>query len=168
VARSFTDEQEKRMAAESRIGYARRLEHHRRNAGKTIDEAAALIGLPLAAYRDLEMYDDELMDCISLEALSRLSTALCFDLRHFFRPEATTQVVSITFSQLVEHVQLYLREHKMTVSEFEDKAGWEVAQALVQPDEFLKCNLTGLMDICNVLGLDWISLLRPSRAQPTS
>ena len=64
--------------------YGKRLREARERSGKTIGEMAALLGLSWESYNDLEVYDEEIVDILSLQELITLSNALGIDLVDFF------------------------------------------------------------------------------------
>ena len=45
------------------------------------------------------------------------------------------------------------------MAEFEEAVGWEVANCLTEPSEFMNFNLDGVMDITRPLGIDWRAVL---------
>src|ERR1043166_2094837 len=147
------------MTEASKNGYAKRLEFYRKKTGKAIAEVASTIGVSFESYVDLELQDNEVFDCISLRELELLAKTLHFNLREFFSPGRDTHPNFVSLEQLADTIKRYLGEHKMTVEQFEDKAGWEVAKALGDPTEFLNLNLTALMDICREVDVNWLSVL---------
>ena len=64
--------------------YGRLLREAREKAGKSVDEMASLLGISRAWYFDLESYDEEITDTLSLRQLLVLSKALGIDLADFF------------------------------------------------------------------------------------
>ena len=139
--------------------YGRLLREARERSGKTIEEMASLLGISWESYNDLETYDDEIILVISLEQLVTLSHALGIDLVEFFSNGATKPAESVSLDALAEKINEYLSGHNLTVSEFEEEVGWEVANFLTQPREFLNLNLDGLMDVTRPLSVDWRAVL---------
>jgi len=135
------------------------LQEARERAGKTIEEMASLLGLSREWYNDLEMYDDEIRDTISLRQLVTLSHALGIDLVEFFSNGATKPAESVSLEALAESINEYLTANKLTVAEFEDAVGWEVANCLTDPSQFLNFNLDGLKDVTKPLSVDWRAVL---------
>jgi len=139
--------------------YGRLLREARERSGKTIEEMASLLGISWESYNDLETYDDEIILVISLEQLVTLSHALGIDLVEFFSNGATKPAESVSLDALAEKINEYLSGHNLTVAEFEDAVGWEVANFLTEPREFLNLNLDGLMDVTRPLSVDWRAVL---------
>ena len=147
--------------------YGRRLREARERSGKTIDEMAALLDLSWESYRDLEMHDDEVVLVLSLQELVTLSKALGIDLVEFFSDGAPKPEESVSLDALAEKIKEYIAAHNLSVAEFEEAVGWELANSLTDPGQFMNLNLDGLMDITRPLNLDWRAVLQnlSSRAE---
>ena len=139
--------------------YGKRLREARERAGKGIDEMAALMGLSWAAYNDLEMFNEEITDVLSLQELITLSKALGIDLVEFFSNGASKPAETVSLNALAEKINEYLAAHNLTIAEFEDAVGWEVANCLTDPSQFMNFNADGLMDISKPLNVDWRAVL---------
>lgn len=138
---------------------ARRLREARERSGKSIGEMAALLGLSRESYNDLEVYDEEIIYTLSLEELITLSKALGIDLVEFFSSGAAKPAETVSLNALAEKINEYRSAKGLTVAEFEDAVGWEVANFLTDPSQFMNLNLDGLMDITRPLGVDWRAVL---------
>ncbi len=147
------------METEAKTGYTTRLIYFRQNAGKTVEETAAAIGMSPQSYADLESYDNELADCISLYKLMLLAKTLNFSLGDLFSDNGDVPQKAMTLEQLRDEILQYLETLNITVGQFENEVGWEVEKALSAPAEFLNLNLTGLKDLCNKIGVSWLSVL---------
>jgi len=139
--------------------YGKRLLAARERSGKTIAEMAALLGLSWESYRDLEMFDEEILDSLSLQELVTLSKALGIDLVEFFSDGVSKPEESVSLDVLAGKINEYLAAHSLTVPEFEEAVGWEVANFLSEPSQFMNLNLDGLMDVTRPLGIDWRAVL---------
>jgi DNA-binding XRE family transcriptional regulator len=144
--------------------YGRLLREARERSGKTVDEMASLLGISRPSYYDLETYDDEIILVISLKQLFTLSHALGIDLVEFFSNGAPKPAESVSLEALAEKINEYLKAHNLTVAEFEEAVGWEVANCLADPSQFMNFNLDGLMDVSRPLGVDWRALLSTDSA----
>ena len=67
-----------------RPGQAQRLAAARRTAGREIGELAALLGISFEWYRDLESFDEEMVDTLSFDQLLKLCSSLGIEPRGFF------------------------------------------------------------------------------------
>lgn len=139
--------------------YGRLLREARERSGKSTGEMASLLGLSREWYNDLETYDDEILDTISLRQLVTLSYALGLDLVDFFSNGASKPAESVSLDALAEKIKDYIAARSLTVAEFEDAVGWQVANSLTEPGQFMNFNLTGLMDVTRPLGVDWRAVL---------
>lgn len=141
--------------------YAERLRVAREKSGKSMEEIAALLGMTFESYRDLEDYEDEIMKCISIQELILLCKALKIKPREFFSSESHHQSEPIDFSDLLDNLREYLCIHHMTVSQFENEAGWEIEPLLKNPAELFgeRYNVEALKDICDAIGVDWVRAL---------
>ena len=139
--------------------YGRLLREARERSGKTVDEMASLLGISRPSYYDLETYNDEIILVVSLKQLITLSHALGIDLVEFFSNGAPKPAESVSLQALAESINEYLSANKLTVAEFEDAVGWEVANCLTDPSQFLNFNVDGLKDVTRPLGLDWRAVL---------
>ena len=140
--------------------YGKRLREARERSGKTIGEMAALLGLSWESYNDLERYDDEIILVLSLQELITLSNALGIDLVDFFSNGASKPAESVSLDALAEKINEYLTAQNLTVAEFEEAVGWEVANCLTEPSQFMNFNLDGLVDVTGPLGVDWRAVLQ--------
>ena len=139
--------------------YGRRLREARERSGKTIDEMASLLDLSRESYNDLEVYDDEVILVLSLEELVTLSKALDIDLVEFFSNGSSRPQESVSLDALAGKINEYLTANKLTLAEFEEAVGWELANCLTEPSQFMNFNLDGLMDVSKPLGVDWRAVL---------
>ena len=140
--------------------YAHRLREARERSGKSIDEMASLLGLSWESYNELEEDDEEIIDSVSLQQLVTLAHALKIDLVEFFSSgPANEPRESVSLEALAEKINAHLVAHKLTVTEFEDAAGWEVANCLTDPRRFMSFNLLGLMEVCEAVDVDWRAVL---------
>jgi len=139
--------------------YAKRIREARERSGKSIDEMASLLGISREWYFDLEDYDQEILDTVSLRQLVTLSHALGLDLVDFFSNGAAKPAESVSLDALAEKINEYLTAHNLTVAEFEEAVGWEVAKCLAEPREFMNFNVDGLKDVTKPLGVDWRAVL---------
>ena len=130
----------------------------RKASGRDVGELAALLGITYEAYHDLERFDEEIVDTVSLEQLIRLASALRLDLRSFFVAEDVGQV---SFADLAEKLQRVLDHDGVTLSELEDEVGWELQRYLAEPATFGDLPAIALADIGQRVGLDWRSFLPP-------
>ena len=139
-------------------GNAEAVRAARKAAGKDPGELAAALDMSYESYRDIESYDDELTSVISFREAVTLADLLELDLRRLFGADETV----ITFADLAAALRVRLGETPL--EQLENELGWELADAVADPDAFAEFSLDGLADVAAPLGLDWRQLLPVSRS----
>ena len=142
-------------------GQAERLTEARRSSGRDPGELAHLLGISYEAYRDLESFDEEIVDTISLRQLVLLAGAVHLDLRSFFG--AGDQIDACAFADLAARLNQLVADGTVTLAALEDEVGWELREVLEKPDLFEELPAVALADIGGRLGIDWRSFLPPAR-----
>jgi len=138
-------------------GQAERLAQARKSSSRDPGELAELLGISFEAYRDLEDFDEEIVDTISFRQLVLLAGAVHLDLRAFFR--AGDQVEPCGFPELAGRLNQLIAEGTVTLPALEDEVGWELAEVLEKPDLFEELPAVALADIGGRVGIDWRSFL---------
>jgi hypothetical protein len=141
-------------------GQARRLQDAREASGLEPGELASLLGISYEAYRDLEWFDEEIVDALDFDQVVALAGAIRLDLREFFAAGAAGQ---LTFAELAARLEEQAGDQ---LAALEDRAGWELRRHLDDPSTFGELPLVGLADIGQVVDMDWRSFLPP--APPSS
>ena len=148
--------------SEEKIGpYAKRLQSAREQVGKSVEELAALVGINEPSYYDLESYDDEVLTCISIQQFALLCRLLHLSPPDLFAEEFKAEQAEIGLNSLVTRVRSYIETHRITLPEFEDCVGWDLAPFLESPTELVaeRYNIDALRDVCKELGLNWVNAL---------
>ena len=107
-------------------GDAKRIEALRERTGKAAQEIASAVGLSDAAYRDLEMFDDELITAPSLEQIRKLAEVFGVPTAALFVDEPIAISHHVSHAELVERVNARLAAGTSREA-FEDQIGWELA-----------------------------------------
>lgn len=145
-------------------GQARRLAEVREASGRESGELAELLNISYEAYRDLEWFDEEIVDALTFEQLSILADAIGLDLRRFFKAE---NVGHVTFAELASRLEHFAGTDSASVAALEDRVGWELRRHLDDPRTFAELPAIALADIGEPVGVDWRSLLPPSGGRPS-
>ena len=140
-------------------GQARRLAEARERSGREIGELASLLGISYEAYWDLESFDEEVVDCISLGQMKTLAAALGLDLRDFF---AARDVGQLTLTDFAARLEGLLDGRPESLDALEEEVGWEFARHLEDPETFAELPAIALADIGTAVDVDWRSLLPQS------
>jgi hypothetical protein len=133
----------------------------RQASGREVGELASLLGLSYEAYEDLERFDEEIADCISLNQMLKLADAIGLDLRRFFAAE---NLGHVSFAELAARLEPFAATGPTALAAFEDRVGWELGRHLNDPSTFGELPAIALADIGESVGVDWRSLLPPSPA----
>jgi transcriptional regulator with XRE-family HTH domain len=145
--------------ADSRgVAYTVRLKRLRESVHKSQDEIAELLGISVREYDEWENYEGELGLVLSLEELSRLAKVLGVPTRLLFEDESQEHQ-PISFEQLGERVKLHLKQRAISLSEYEDRVGYEVLSALANPSEMMKWNVDCLRSVCAEVQVEWLRVL---------
>jgi transcriptional regulator with XRE-family HTH domain len=133
-----------------------RLKAARIRSGKTPAEIAALSGVELASYYDLENHPDELTSTISLRDLANLCRVLGIDTSSLVSNESINK---ISLSDVSTGIKNYLQAHSLSSSAFADQVGYDIAPALKTPGAILGWNLDGLRAVCTKIGINWLAAI---------
>jgi transcriptional regulator with XRE-family HTH domain len=140
---------------------AERLTEARKSSGRDPGELAHLLGISYEAYRDLESFDEEIVDTISFRQLVLLAGAVNLDLRSFFG--AGDQMEARAFADLAGRLNQLVADGAFTLAALEDEVGWELREVLEKPNLFEELPAVALADIGGRFGIDWRSFLPPTR-----
>jgi transcriptional regulator with XRE-family HTH domain len=141
----------------STSNYAKKIEDARKRAGKSVNEMAHILGISVPAYYDLETYDDEITGSLSLKNVALLLATLGVDPEDFFDIALEKEPV-ISKGDLVERIKDYVSLYKISLSEFDERAGWEVEKIVEDPSRIVEYNIDGLQDISALLGVNWMAV----------
>jgi hypothetical protein len=138
-----------------RPGQARRLAEARKASGRESGELAALLNISYEAYRDLEWFDEEIVDALSFDQLLKLGDAIGLELRRFF---GAGNLGHVTFAELAARLESAARD-SASLASLEESVGWELGRQLGDPTTFGELPAIALADIGAPVGVDWRSLL---------
>jgi transcriptional regulator with XRE-family HTH domain len=133
-----------------------RLRQARKGLGKSEAEVADAMGISLSNYYDLEYCAEELPTVMTMKQLRNLSALLGITVRSLLGAERDQ---SIAFVDLAEIIRKYLAANRITASEFEDRAGWELRGVLEDPEAAWNWTIVCLQDVCETLGIAWQDVL---------
>jgi len=142
--------------------YAKRLRTAREQIGKSVEEMAALVGLNVPSYYDLESYADEVLSSLSIREFARLCKLLKISPRDLFAEECQTEQDGTVVNSLAAKIRSYMETQEITLAEFEERVGWDVGAFLESPIEIVtdRYNLEALIDIGKEVRFNWVSALR--------
>jgi transcriptional regulator with XRE-family HTH domain len=139
---------------------ASRIHGARLRTGLNEAEVARRLGLTVSSYCDLEGYDDEAFEVISLRDLEALGRVLRVQPRVLLLgSEAEGIMQSITEGEITERLREKVLESGQGVEEFGDAIGWDIKELLADPKTLWSFNVEGLYDLCKPIGVDWVTAL---------
>ena len=139
-------------------GIRERLKILRERRGLSEHEAAAAIGINSPSYFDLEQHESEFFMCISLRGLKKLFIVLDTRLSDVVGVSSTSGIAG-GFADLAAAINERIGRGEFTIEQFEERAGWEIADFLKNPECAWNWNVDGLRDVCGAAGFDWVAVL---------
>jgi len=125
----------------------------------THSQVGEFVGLTQHSVMDLELYDDEIYDCITIKQILQLSSIIEVQLSELFVELIGAE--SDSPENLRNYITVYCRENQMTLDQYEDKVGWTISSFMQNPGhEIMEWNITCLKDQCDLIGRDWKSYLK--------
>jgi len=144
-------------------GAAARIRAARTRAGLHEQTVSEALGLTLPAYFDLESFDDELFTCLSLEEVSKLAQVFGVSTMVLVVGDDSAHGVTgeMSLTDVISRIREYIRLHGLSPVAFSDRVGWDISEALLDPDSAWRSwNLDWLHDVCAELKIDWMAVLR--------
>jgi transcriptional regulator with XRE-family HTH domain len=127
--------------------------------GLSEDAVAEAAALPAGWYRDLELFEEELTDNLSLAHLQIIGGTLGISPAEIFGYPPVMSDERIHFEDLSAGVRLYLERSGLGIVQASELIGWDLSNAVVDSSEFWNFNVCGLQDVCSALALDWVKAL---------
>ena len=149
---------------------AKRIREARLRLGISEQEVAHRWGVQPSMYWDLEQRDDELFTCVDFRKLPGLATALELPLMVLlFGEEPKVRPPEVSYAEVAAGIQRRLTDEGLTLDALSDAVGWELGGVLEDPESLAAFNISGVYDVCQSVGVDWIGLLaHESRGHRTS
>jgi len=146
---------------------AARFVRARESAGLTPAQVAAAWGEPPSMYWDLELYDDEAFDVISVHDLVTLAAILRVSVVHvLFGEEPSAPLPVTSYSEVARRLRAKMEEAHLSIDELSDRVGWDLAPLLDDPDELAELPISGLRVVCRAADVDWATTLANAHVPP--
>lgn len=137
-----------------------RIKELREKAALTPDAVAERLGINISWYWDLESYDDEVTDTLTLNQVFILADVLkvtardllCENEEDAFLPECRP-------NELVLRIRNFLNSEGIDIKDLEDQVGWELVWFLDDPESVFGQPAMFLQSLCNRLGINWIETI---------
>jgi transcriptional regulator with XRE-family HTH domain len=139
---------------------ARRIREARERIGLSESLVAGKLGMTLTEYRDVEFHDDEVFLTFSIKHLRALGEVLGLPLPQMLLGRDAEPVQPPTSSEeIARRISALAASRQVSLEELSDSVGWELEPIIRDPDSLAELNLDGLHDICDAIGVDWVSAL---------
>jgi len=139
---------------------AARIQSARVRVGLDERTMAERIGISLPAYFDLEMHNDEVFTCLSLDQVRRLARTLGVSIVSLVADDPDAMRSALSMSHLVERLRQRLSQEGITADAFSDRVGWDITAALSDPESaWHDWNIDCLRDVSTELGVEWLGIL---------
>jgi transcriptional regulator with XRE-family HTH domain len=136
-----------------------RLRNAREARGLSEDAVAEAAALPVGWYRDLELFEDELTDNVSLARLQIIGGTLGVSPAEIFGYPSVASEERLYFDDLSAALRRHLVQSGLDIVQASEQIGWDLSNAIIDSSEFWNFNVCGLQDVCSALALDWVKAL---------
>jgi transcriptional regulator with XRE-family HTH domain len=139
---------------------ARRIREAREALGLSMEDVAERWGMQVSMYWDLEDFDHEAFDVLSIDELCRLAAVLQVPVMTLlFGEEPVPPLEPTGFDEIAEGLRSKMRTDAVTLEELAERVGWELQSFLDDPNTMRELPIFGLRWICREVGADWVSVL---------
>ena len=123
-------------------------------------DLAARWGEPPSMYWDLELYDDEAFNVISVNQLSSLAAVLGISvMRVLFGEDPSPPLPLTTYSEVITRLRAKMAAQATSVDQMSDMIGWELEPFLDDPRRLEELPIFALRWVCKTVGVDWVTTL---------
>lgn len=137
-----------------------RIRKAREKLGLSAEQVAEGLSLPVAWYRDLESYPDEVISNISLAHLQLLGGILGIDPRHILLGEKVSAPKERgNFQDVSTGLNRIMIEKGLDPDRLGEQVGWDVREVLIDSQELWNFTVDGLRDLCRAAEIDWLAVL---------
>lgn len=115
---------------------------------------------------DLEWYDSELFQCASVAVLVGLAAVLRTSVASLLFGDSPASALPVaTCADVSRRVGEVIAAERISSDEFGNRVGWDVEPLLHDPAVLATYNVQGLRDICQAVGVDWMSVVESLERQ---
>ena len=131
----------------------------RERRGLTAEEVASQVGLSAPWYHDLEAYPDEVFSTVSLAQLQALGRTLGLEPATILAGDGAPPIDRREFGDVARGLQRRMDVEGLDADTLGERLGWKIRDVLTDPQILWNFNVTGLRDLCEAAGLDWLAVL---------
>jgi transcriptional regulator with XRE-family HTH domain len=139
-------------------GITERIKSLRNESGKTDIEVADFLKLSIYEYGDLESYDKDIIDVVSVKTAVQLAGLYNQSLLQLLVPEKERWPKEhLSETQLAEKAKALMAQKGLSQEEAEDQVGWFLEGFLANPRAYVEENpIMFLQDLSRFLGVNWL------------
>jgi transcriptional regulator with XRE-family HTH domain len=128
----------------------------RTRIGLEPEDVARAVGLNVPWYRDVEGHDDEVTGNVSLGTLMAIARTLNTTTVELLEgPGALDGASKRSGLELADLARARIASDGLTVKEYGDRIGWDMAPVLAAPEHLQRYPVVMLQALCHDLGVDW-------------
>lgn len=129
--------------------------------GVHVSELGRRCGVGSTEYQDVEIDDSEVFNCIDVDHLPIMASVLQTSVsRLLFGAEPEHAPEPIGYADVIARVREEAERRQIGLAQLGNLVGWDLEVNSADPASVGRLNLVGLYDICSVVGLDWLGVLR--------
>lgn len=148
---------------------ARRFLQARETLGLEQSEVARRWGQQPSMYWDLELYDFEALDVISVQDLVTIAAILRVSVvQLLFGTDVSSEMPRTSYLEVVRRLREQMNDRAMSVEQMSDLVGWELAAYLDDPGKLGELPIVALRQVCQAADVDWATTLANPVARLTS
>jgi transcriptional regulator with XRE-family HTH domain len=133
---------------------SRRFREAREQAKLSQEEAAERLGISAECVRDIESHEEEIGILYSPAQIAKFCKMLGIRPAELFAIKTTEQPIDA--EELIERIHQKVRSRAISLEQFENAVGWQLAQSIEPPQRLLEnITINGLQWLCRELDLDW-------------
>jgi len=138
-------------------GMANRIKRLRKKSGKSNVEMADVLSISVCEYDDLESYDDEIIDAITIKKVKNIASIYEMSLIELLIPEKENWPKTYCSDEMmVNKVREIIKEKNITIEEAEEQVGWCLGEFLSSPASFVEKNpIMFIKDLASFIGVQW-------------
>jgi hypothetical protein len=136
-----------------------RMRGARERLGLTPEAVASKMGLAAPWYYDLEAYPDEVFSTVSLAHLQVLGQTLELEPAKILVGGTSSPIHRREFRDVVDGLERRMESEGLDAETLGERLGWDIRGVLADPQQLWNFNVTGLRDVCQGVGVDWLAVL---------
>ena len=143
---------------------AKRIHELRTSVGLSDVEVANQVGIGIHAYCDLESYDEEIIEQVSLSEALRLAAVFQISLLELLEADKLKwPKTKLSPIELRDLLKKHIDDLGSNQEQVENEVGWYLASFLANPtEEMFENPISFIQDICSALEIDWLQCI-PSK-----